>query len=112
MHVVLGTVDPVDQICDYTWILAIRRENVNIWWVGVDVGWQYGFPTGAEHLQTIEADIVAVTPGGQDVDNQSLSLRKHWDLKIIIPLHGRIIVRTFALRPRSRQRGMGAPGCC
>lgn len=87
MHVILGTVDPVDQICDYTWILAIRRENVNIWWVGADVGWQYGFPTGAEHLQTVEADIVAVTPGGQDVDNQSLSLRKHWDLKIIIPLH-------------------------
>lgn len=88
MHVILGTVDPIDQICDYAWILAIGWQNVNIWRVSVDVSGQYGLPTGAEHLQAVETDIVAVTPGGQDVDNQSAALRKHWDLKIIIPFHG------------------------
>lgn len=101
MHVILGAVDPVDQICDYARILAVRGENVDVWRVGVDVAGQYGLPAGAEHLQTVEADIVAVPPGGQDVDNQSLSLWKHWDLKIIIPLHGRIILGTFTLGPLS-----------
>lgn len=112
MHVILGTVDPVDQICDYAWIFAVRWQDVNVRRVSADVCGQEGLPTGAEHLQPVETYIVAVTPGGQDIDNQSPALRKHWDLKIIIAFHGGIIIGSFALDPLSSQRGTGAPGCC
>ena len=56
---------------------------------------------------------MAVAPGGQDVDDQPLALGQHWDLKLLLPLHGWIIISAFTQCPSLRaQGGKGAPGCC
>ena len=101
MHVILSTIGAVDQISDHTRIFAICRENVDVWRVSVDVSRLYGLSTGTEHFKTIKTNIVAVAPGGQDVDDKPLALRQHWDLKIIFPLHGWIIIRAFTQGPLS-----------
>lgn len=112
MHVILGTIGTINQISNHTWILAVRGENVDVWRVSTDVSRLYGLSTGTEHLKTVETDVVAVAPGGQDVDDEPLALRQHRDLKIVLPLHGWIIIRAFAKCPLSSQRGKWAPGCC
>ena len=111
MHVVLCTIDAVSQVVNDTWVFAIRRENVDVWRISPDVGGSERLSTGAEHLQAVEAHVVAIAPGGQDVDDQPLTLWQNWDFKLVLPLHGWIIVRDFAQSPLSSQGGKGAPRC-
>lgn len=113
VHVVLGAVDAVNQVGNHTRVLAVRREDVYVRRVGVDVGRLHGLPAGAEHLQAVEADVVAVAPGGQDVEDQSLALRQHGDLKVVLRLGGRVVVviGSVAQSPCSVDGMEGAPGC-
>lgn len=112
MHVILGAIDAINQISDHTGVLAVGGENVDVWRVSTDVSRLYWLSAGTEHFKAVETNIMTVAPGGQDVDDQSLALRQHRDLKIIIPLHGWIIIWALTQRTRSTQGGKRAPGCC
>lgn len=110
MHVILCTVDAVYQVGDHARIFAIRREDVDVRRIGANVCGSQRFSCGAEDLQAVQSHVVSVPPGGQDVDDQPLSLRQHRDFKLLLLLHRRLVIRAITQMSLSVQSGKRAPG--
>ena len=109
VHVVLGAVDSVQQVAHHAGVSAVGRQHVDVWGVGPDEGGSQGLSAGAEHLQAVEAHVVPVPPGGQDVDNQPSAPGQHRDLKVLLPLRRSLFLPVLTQRggPRGGRGGEG-----